>query len=96
MPPRAATQYQAETEVVRRIANDPGCRWRWTDHVQMRMVERGITAADILRAVKSGAVDQIRNDGSWRVEGMDVDDKRIQVAVAVYEAEVRITIITAY
>jgi Domain of unknown function (DUF4258) len=62
------------------------------------MAERGITAADVQRAVKTGRVvlHELKRDLVWRVEGADVDGERIQVLLTVYEMEIRIKIITAF
>jgi Domain of unknown function (DUF4258) len=98
MGPRAAAQYLVETTKLRKVACNPKCRWRWTTHALERMAERGIAAADVQRAVKTGRVvlHELKRDLVWRVEGADVDGGRIQVLLTVYETEIRIKIITAF
>jgi hypothetical protein len=96
--PQASPQYLVETKTLRRVANSPRCRWRWTNHAEERMAERGIAAADVQRAVKTGRVvlHELKRDLVWRVEGTDIDGERIQVLLTVYEMEIRIKIITAF
>jgi hypothetical protein len=99
MGPRASPRYLVETISLRKAAGNPKCRWRWTTHALERMAERGIAAADVLRAVKTGQVilHEVKRDPVWRVEGKDVDGEKIRVLVTVSKTEIpRIKIITAF
>ena len=98
MGPRASSQYLVETAKLRKVASNPKCRWRWTNHALERMTERGITAPDVQRAVKTGQVvlHELKRDLIWRVEGSDVDGKEMQVLLTLYETEIRIKIITTF
>jgi hypothetical protein len=98
MGPRTSPQYLVETNTLRRTANSPKCRWKFTNHALERMAERGITAPDVQRAVKHGQIifHEVKKDLILRVEGKDVDGARIQVSVAVYEMEILIKVITTF
>lgn len=95
----AKPHYVTETQILRRIANDPDCSWRFTNHALEEMENDGWTADDIRHAVMNGQVvleEQAKRDRLWRVEGKDVDGNRVQVVVAVYEAIIRVKVITAF
>lgn len=44
----------------------------WTDHIQSRMVERGISVLDVLRVLRDGEIEdtpvRARIPGDWRVK----------------------------
>jgi Domain of unknown function (DUF4258) len=95
----ATPHYATETQFLRRVANDPDCSWRWTVHVLERMTQRGFTADDVKHAVMNGGVvleEQAKRDRLWRVEGKDVDGKRMQVVVAVDGVSIRVKVVTAF
>jgi hypothetical protein len=94
----AKPHYVTETQTLRRVANDPDCSWRFTRHALEEMAKDGWTADDVRHAVMAGQVvlEEQKQDRLWRVEGKDVDGNRIQVVVAVYEALIRVKVITAF
>lgn len=89
--------YASETQILRGvIAKD--CRWRYTDHALEQMVARGISAPDVEFALTNGQVTlhEQKKDELWRVEGRDLDGRRLKVIVAVYEEAIEIKVITAF
>jgi hypothetical protein len=90
--------YVTETQILRKIANNPGCSWRFTTHALEEMAKDGWTAADVQFALMNGQVvlHEQKRDILWRVEGTDIDGGRIQVVVAVYELTIRIKVITTF
>jgi hypothetical protein len=94
----AKPHYVTETQTLRRVANNPDCRWRFTQHALEEMENDGWTGDDVRHAVMTGQVvlEEQKQDRLWRVEGKDVDGNRIQVVVAVDEVEIRVKVITAF
>jgi Domain of unknown function (DUF4258) len=90
--------YVTETQVLRRIARDPKCRWRFTSHALEEMAADGWTADDVQFALMNGQVvlQEQKKDILWRAEGTDIDGGRIKVVVAVYELTIRIKVITTF
>jgi hypothetical protein len=95
----SAANYVLETRKVQRIAANPLCRLIWTKHVEARMAERNIAASAIKRVLTIGQVtleETAKKDICWRVEGTDLDGRRIEVVVAVYEEAIKIKVITVF
>jgi hypothetical protein len=90
--------YAVETAVLRRLAINPSCTFRWTKHVLARMQERNIHAEDVIHALTNGQVmfHETKEDILYRVDGTDLDGKRLQVQVAIYEDIIAIKIVTAF
>ena len=94
----ALPHYVTETQILRKIARDPKCSWRFTTHALEEMGKDGWAADDVQYALMNGQVvlHEQKRDLLWRVEGMDIDGGRIKVVVAVYELTIRIKVITAF
>jgi hypothetical protein len=94
----AQPHYVTETQVLRRVANDPECGWRFTKHALLEMADDGWTADDVKHAVMNGRVvlQEQKQDVLWRVVGTDIDGGQIQVVVAVYESEIEIKVVTTF
>ena len=62
------------------------------------MAKDGWTASDVQCALMNGQVtlQELKRDKLWRVEGTDLDGRRIQVVAAVYDAEITIKVVTAF
>lgn len=90
--------YVTETQTLRRVANNPKCRLRFTAHALDEMKADGWTAPDIQFALMNGHVvlHETKKDLLWRVEGGDLDGRRITVIVAVYELTIEIKVVTAF
>ena len=94
----ALPHYVTETQVLRKIARDLRCSWRFTSHALVEMAADGWTADDVQFALMNGQVilQEQKRDVLWRVEGTDIDGGRIRVVVAVYELTIRIKVITTF
>ena len=94
----AQPHYVKETQVLKRVANDPNCSWRFTRHALEEMGKDGWSADDVKHAVMTGRVilEEQKHDVLWRVSGTDIDGGKIQVVVAVYEAAIKIKIVTTF
>jgi hypothetical protein len=94
----AQPHYVTETQILRRVANDPNCGWRFTKHAEQEMGNDGWTADDVKHAVMNGRVilEEHKRDVLWRVVGRDFDGNQIQVVVAVYEGSIKIKVVTAF
>ncbi|MDF0581604.1 DUF4258 domain-containing protein [Bradyrhizobium yuanmingense] len=90
--------YVTETQSLRRVANNPKCRFRFTVHALEEMKSDGWTVPDIQFALMNGHVvlHEIKKDLLWRVEGADLDGRRLTVIVAVYELAIEIKVVTAF
>ena len=68
-------EFKAETEVVRRVAANPDCWFRWTDHAELRMAQYGKTANDVICALINGHVVRVDvyEDVVFRIKGKDID-----------------------
>ena len=90
--------YISETHILRRIANDPDCRWIFTHHAKVEMAKDRRTAPDIQHALMNGHVtlQEFKKDRLWRIEGRDLDGKRVQVVAAVYEDAIAIKVVTSF
>jgi len=72
--------------------------WVPTKHAQERMVQRGLSAPDVERALRGGAHDPIMDElknGNWRyrIRGQTIDGKPIQLAVIIGSPLVVVTVI---
>lgn len=96
MPQEA--RYVSETQILQRIANEPACRFKFTQHAIDQMEGRGIIAADVEHVLMNGQVVLIENkrDILWRARGRTVDGVGLQVVVAVFANELMIKIVTAF
>jgi hypothetical protein len=92
----AGISFNAETELLNRVASNPDCLWRWTEHAQVRMAERGHNAEDVIHALMFGQVLRIdaKEDIVFRVKGQNIDGEAIEVAAAVNERNVTIKVVT--
>lgn len=91
--------YLSETHVLRKVANDPECRWHFTKHALIELAKDGRTADDVRYAVVTNGqvtLHELKRDLLWRVEGKDIDGGRIQVVVAVFATVIKIKVITAF
>jgi hypothetical protein len=90
--------YSQETAVLHKLAADPTCRFKWTVHAQDRMKERNITAEDVINALINGQISfhETKKDILYRVVGQDLDGKRLEVQVAMFEDTISIKIVTAF
>lgn len=94
-----ATHYVTETQILRRIANDPQCRWKFTVHSLKEIAADGWTANDVIHALMTNGqvvLHEQKKDLLWRVEGRDLDGGQIRVVIAVYEITIRIKVITVF
>ena len=94
----AQPHYVTETQILRRVANDPNCGWRFTRHALQEMGNDGWTADDVKHAVMNGLVilEEQKRDVLWRVLGRDIDGGQIQVVVAVDEWSIKIKVVTTF
>jgi hypothetical protein len=94
----AEPHYVSETQILRRVARDPACRWIFTRHAEDMTGERNKTAPDIQHALTNGRVTlhEQKRDLLWRVLGADVDGNRMEVVVAVYEDAIAIKVVTVF
>jgi|SRR5882672_7350993 len=94
----ATPHYVTETQTLRHVARNPGCKWRWTTHALVEIDNDGWTTDDVIHAVRNGRVvlEEQKQDRLWRVEGKDVDGNRVQVVVAVDDVGIRVKVITAF
>jgi hypothetical protein len=63
------------------------------------MSERNVRAPAIIHVLTTGQValeETAKKDICWRVEGTDLDGKKIEVVIAVYERAVKIKVITVF
>jgi hypothetical protein len=91
--------YRSETLMLRRVANDARCRWEFRKHALKELAKDGRTAADVQYAIMTNSqvtLHELKRDLLWRAEGKDLDGKRIQVVVAVFDAVPKIKVITAF
>lgn len=90
--------YVWETQVLRRVATNPDCRFVWTKHALKAVADDNRTTLDAEQALMNGRVvlQEYKRDILWRVIGSDLDGNRIQVVVAVYEREIIIKVITTF
>ena len=91
-------QYGAETALLRNLVTNPECRFEWTFHARKRMEERNITAEDVIEALTNGHITfhEIKRDILYRVDGRDLDGRRLQVEVALYREMIMIKVVTAF
>jgi Domain of unknown function (DUF4258) len=95
----AQPHYVTETQTVRKVANDPRCRWKYTPHALQAMIDDGWTALDVEFALMTNGqvvLQEQKRDILWRIEGRDIDGRRIRVVVAVYEQAILIKVITTF
>lgn len=90
--------YSQETAVLRRLAGDPACRFKWTVHALGRMEERNITAEDVINALINGQISfhETKKDILYRVVGRDLDGRPLEVQVAMFEDIISIKVVTAF
>ena len=95
----AQPHYVTETQILRNVANDPRCRWRFTIHSLEEVAADGRSADDIKHVIMTNGqviLQEQKKDILWRVEGRDLDGEKIRVVVAVYEMAVMIKVITTF
>jgi hypothetical protein len=91
--------YLSETHVLRKVANDPECRWHFTKHALIELAKDRRTAEDVRYALMTNSqvmLHELKRDLLWRVEGKDIDGARIHVVVAVFAKVIKIKVITAF
>lgn len=90
--------YVSETQVLRKVAGNPECRFIWTKHALKAVADDNRTTLDVEQALIRGQVilQEQKRDILWRVIGADLDGNRIQVVVAVDEKEIIIKVITTF
>jgi hypothetical protein len=94
----AQPHYVSETQILRRVARNPGCRFIWTRHALVEVKKDGRSTLDVEHALTNGRVilHEIKQDLLWRVIGNDLDGRRVQVVVAVDEEEIAIKMVTTF
>lgn len=94
----AQPHYVSETQILRRIASDPACRFVWTKHAIKAVADDGRTTLDVEQALTNSRVTlhEQKKDLLWRAVGSDLDGNRVQVVVAVDEAQITIKIVTTF
>jgi hypothetical protein len=94
----ALPHYISETQILRRVASNPNCRFIWTIHAIKAVADDGRTTGDVEFAVMNGQVvlHEQKQDLLWRVEGKDIDGEKIQVVIAVYEDAIIIKVVTTF
>ena len=50
------TSHAVETELLNRVASDPDCWWKWTDHAELRLAQGDHNADDVMYALMYGQV----------------------------------------
>jgi hypothetical protein len=90
--------YAAETALLHQLVTDPECRFTWTNHALEQMVARNIVAEDVIQALTNGHIlfHEIKRDTLYRVDGRDLDGRRLQVQVALNDDAIEIKIITTF
>ena len=90
--------YVHETQVLRKVAGNPDCRWKFTRHALVEMSKDGWTISDVQNAVMNGQIvlEEQKRDRLWRIRGRDLDGGQLQIVVAVYEMELTIKVVTAF
>ena len=95
----AMDHWQAHRRI-REILNSPGVETGYSDHAKLRMRERGVTAGDIHRVLRSGAVVEgpawAPGPENWKcdVEGPNSSGKALKVGVAFWEDRPKLVVIT--
>jgi hypothetical protein len=94
----AQPHYVSETQILRRVAGHPECRFVWTKHALKAVEDDGRTTQDVEQALTNCRVilHEQKKDVLWRAEGTDVDGNKIQVVVAVNEKEIVIKVVTTF
>ncbi len=90
--------YISETQILRRVARNQNCRFRWTKHAIKAVNDDGRTTKDVEDFLMDGQVilHEQKQDILWRVKGVDGEGKQVQAVVAVYENEIVIKIVTTF
>ncbi len=90
--------YVGETQTLRRTANHPRCRFRFTTHALEEMKVDGWSVPDVEFALMNGQVvlQESKKDILWRVEGTDIDGRALTAIVAVFEMAIEIKVVTAF
>ena len=98
MAPSSRPHYIGETTTLRQIMANPACRHRFTKHARERMELRGVTWPDIEKVLTVGHVVLVerKQEDVWRVEGIDLDSRRLAVAVVVYEDAIVVKVVTTF
>jgi hypothetical protein len=80
--------YRNETALIRRVASNQDCWFRWMPHAERRMAQYGHTAEDVILALTNGHVIRVdvQEDIVFRVRGKNIDGEDIEVAAAVLNA----------
>ena len=94
----AEPHYVSETQLLRRIAGDPNCRFIRTKHVLERMEERQITAPEMAYVLMNGQVvlQEMKRDRLWRVAGSTMDGRRLEIVAVVYEDTFKIKLVSVF
>lgn len=96
---RVLDQWQAQRRI-RGILNSPGVETGYSDHAKLRMRERGVSAGEITRVLRCGAVVErpvwIPGPEHWKcdVEGPNASGRTLRVSVAFWEDRPKLVIIT--
>lgn len=94
----AQAHYVSETQILRRVARNPHCRFVWTKHALKAVKDDGRTTQDVETSLTNSQVvlHEQKKDLLWRAKGRDVDGNEIQVVVAVYEEAIIIKVVTTF
>jgi len=94
----ALPQFVSETQLVRRVAANPECRFRWTKHSLVEVAKERWTATDVEYSLTNCQVTLVewKKDVLYRSVGTSLDGDRIEAVVAVFENEIVIKVVTVF
>ena len=94
----AQPSYVLETKTLRELARSPKCRFIWTKHALREVFADGRVEADVEYALTNCQVvlQEQKKDVLWRAVGRDLDGKRVQIVVAVFEEAITIKVVTTF
>ena len=94
----AQPHYVNETRLLRRVARHPQCRFIWTRHAILALLDDGRTTLDVEDMLTNGQVllHEQKQDLLWRVRGSNVDGEKIEAVVAVFEETITIKVVTSF
>ena len=94
----AEPHYIAETQLLRRVAGNPSCRFIWTKHALDEMSNLGISAPDIEFALSMGRIvlHEIKQDILYRADCRDIDGRKFKAIIAIYEDLICIKLVTVF
>jgi len=88
-----------ETRRLKALAADPNVRFKWTGHALKEMTKDQIYRDDVKSVLKKGLVHRVEYnqfEETWNCRGADLDGRKIEVVVVVYDGEVCIKVVTTW